>query len=230
MIGDRSYVMRGKALIPGIPCPEASESTCATILYVDLHGYDALIEPLEPAEVALLLMALFETLKAVVLEHGGQVFAVHEAGLLAAFGVGDTRRAHTAAAFSAARVMQARFAPMRTAWQSHHCIDTALGIGIHRGEVALGRFGPAGACMLVGEASHGAMQLARRARAGEILLSATAHVMERRGDHIEMLRRLPPLVIRGRSAPLEVWCAGLGERLTMRPAWGGTRASLARRA
>lgn len=214
--------MRGKPLIPAVAGPDVGESTCATILFADLHGYDTLIEPLEPLEMAVLLTELFEMLTGAVLEHGGQVFGLRETGMLAGFGVGDTRHAHTADAFAAARAMQERFARLRAAWQAHYCIDTALGIGIHRGEVALGRFGPHAAWTLVGEAAHGAIQLARRARAGEILLSANAYLPERCAARMQgTLQRLSPLKIRGRSAPLEVWCAALNERLAMRPAWKG---------
>ncbi|HLW25525.1 MAG TPA: adenylate/guanylate cyclase domain-containing protein [Steroidobacteraceae bacterium] len=226
MITVAHYSVRGKPLIPGLTSLDVAGATCATAVFADLHGYDALLEPLHSVEVAQLLGELFEVLTGAVLEYGGQIFALQEAGMLAGFGVGDTRHARTWEAFNAARAMQQRFADVRARWQKYHSIDTALGVGIHRGEVAVGLFGPAqqASLLLVGDAANGAAQLARRARAGEILLSSAACGPERGGAAglapPRSLKRLPPLQLRGRSAPLDVWCAPAAQRLTMRPAWG----------
>jgi class 3 adenylate cyclase len=226
MITGRNYSMRGKPLIPGRTIVPVTGITCATALFTDLHGYDGLLEPLQSVEIAQLLGALFEMLTGTVLEFGGRIFGLQEAGMLAGFGVGDTRYTRTFEAFHAACAMQRRFVPMRTSWQNDHCIDTAIGIGIHRGEVAVGAFGPLGnpSLMMVGDAANGAAQLARRARAGEILLSCTACAPEPGRAPSSApplaLKRLPPLKIRGRSAPIDVWCMPVDERLPMRQAWG----------
>lgn len=231
MISTRSYSIRGRPLIAGHAAPIPTESFCATVLSADLHGYEALLEFLPSSELVALLGELDDRLAGTVLEYGGQIFGVPEAGLLAGFGIGDTRSARTFEALSAARLMQARFAPLRAHWQEQHAIDTALGIGLHRGEVAIGRFGPAAHASLVGEAANGAAQLARRARAGEILLSAAACAqgVNRAGvtGLVPVLMHLPPVMIRGRRAPLDVWCAPLPERLTMRPPWGARPARAA---
>jgi adenylate cyclase len=224
MMSSRSYSVRGRPLITGHPAPSPAEPFCATLLAVDLHGYDALLEPLTPTEIVTRLDELFEMLTGTVLEIGGQICGVQEAGVLAGFGIGDTRCARTFEALSAARLMQARFAPLRVRWQEAHGVDSALGIGLHRGEVAF--CDPLGAALrvLVGEAANGAAQLARRARAGEVLVSAAVCGPGRNLPAAPGLRnslkRLPPLMLHGRRTPLEVWCAPLAERLPMRPPSG----------
>lgn len=216
--------MPGKPLIPGLVSPSVTEVTCATVLFADLHGYDVAVNLLPPVDVATLLGELFELLTDIIFEHGGQVFGLREAGALAGFGVGDTRHARTFEALASALAMQRAFATLRAQWQAQRSIDTALGIGIHRGDVAVGVFGPAeyASLTLVGDAAQCAAHLARRARAGEILLSAAAYVPDPAtgGEPTPRpaLQHLPQVQIRGRQAPLDVWCAPLANRLPMRPA------------
>jgi class 3 adenylate cyclase len=74
---------------------------------------------------------------------------------------------------------------------------------------------------LVGDATNMAAQLCRRARAGEVLLSAAAYPSHRapaaepNADPMP-LKLLPKLQLRGRTTPTDVWCVALPERLAMR--------------
>jgi class 3 adenylate cyclase len=78
------------------------------------------------------------------------------------------------------------------------------------------------ALTLVGDTTHIAAQLCRRARAGEVLLSAAVHLPHicdtaAVGTTESMpLLHLPQLQLRGRAAPLDVWCAPAVRRLKMR--------------
>jgi len=212
-----AYSTIGIPLIPGAARPAAAASTYATLLFADLHGYDALAERLAPANVLLLLGEYFSVLTGAILQLGGQIIQLAEAELLAGFGVGDPRHTQIHEAVTAAREIQQRFAPVRASWQSKHSIDAGVGIGIHRGEVAIGAFGPLEqvALTLVGDAAHLAAQLSRRARAGEVLLSAAVHLPQKSAMP---LLHLPQLKLRGRAAPLDVWCVPAPARLQTRHA------------
>ncbi len=218
-----AYSTIGIPLIPRAMCPAAAQTTCATVLCADLHGYDTLAEQLPPLQVASMLGAYFAILTDSVLEYGGMIFHLAEADMMAGFGVGDTRHTQIHEALSAARAIQQRFAPVRLSWQEDHALDAGVGVGIHRGEVAVGTFGPSehAALTLVGDAAHVAAQLCRRARAGEVLLSAAVHLPHRCSVRAvgavesAALVHLPPLKLRGRSAPLDVWCAPAARRPRM---------------
>ncbi len=130
-----------------------------------------------------------------------------------------------------------RFAACRQAWQAAFDVDAAVGIGLHRGEVASGVFDVRAAerHLLVGDAANLAVRLGRRARAGEIILSddvglpyltwaAAAHPPAELGAGktaplIQLpLIQLPPLQLsRGRD-PLTIWCIPAPQRLIMRGA------------
>jgi adenylate cyclase len=223
MLAVPGYSTKGSPLIPAAMRPSSAETTCATMLFADLHGYDVLVEQLSPANVVLLLREFFALLTSAVLERGGQIFQIAEADMLAGFGVGDSRHTQIHETLHAARAIQHRFAPIRTCWQRQYSINAGIGIGIHRGEVAIGIFGPGEheALTLVGDAVNVVAQLCRRARAGEVLLSAAVHLPPKvTGDASEPeLLHLPGLRLHGRSAPLDVWCAAAAVRLQMhRPA------------
>jgi len=221
-----SYSTIGIPLIPCVNRAAGAGTTCATVLFADLHGYDVLAEHLPPADVVSLLGEFFAILTCAVSECGGQIFHLGEADMLAGFGVGDSRHSQIQEALTAACTIQQRFGPVRTSWQKRYSVDAGVGVGIHRGEVAIGVFGPAehSALTLVGDTAHVAAQLCRRARAGEVLFSAALH-LPHGSTAIEAAAsmpflHLPNLRLRGRSAPLDVWCAPAAARLQMRRAPG----------
>jgi class 3 adenylate cyclase len=218
-----AYSTIGIPLIPRTMHPAVAETTCATVLCADLHGYDTLAEQLPASQVASMLGAYFTILTDTVLEYGGMIFHLAEADMMAGFGVGDTRHTQIHEALSAARTIQQRFAPVRSSWKKEYAVNAGVGVGIHRGEVAVGTFGPSehAALTLVGDAAHVAAQLCRRARAGEVLLSAAVHLPHRcflgtigAVDSMALLH-LPPLKLRGRSAHMDVWCIPAARRLRM---------------
>ncbi len=218
-----AYSTIGIPLIRRAMPAASAKTTCATVLCADLHGYNALAERLPPSQVASMLGAYFAILTDAVLEYGGMVFDLAEADMMAGFGVGDTRHTHIHEALSAARTIQQRFAPVRSTWKNELAVNAGVGLGIHRGEVAVGTFGPSEhtGLTLVGDAAHVAAQLGRRARAGEVLLSAAVNLPHRCSwqaiGAVEpmTLVHLPPLQLRGRSAPIDVWCSPAARRPRM---------------
>jgi adenylate cyclase len=220
-----AYSTIGIPLIPRTLPPAAAKTTCATVLCADLHGYDALAEQLPPSQVASMLGAYFAILTDTVLECGGMIFHLAEADMMAGFGVGDTRHTQIHEALTAARKIQQRFAKVRSSWKKERVLNAGVGVGlgIHRGEVAVGTFGPPehAALILVGDAAHVAAQLCKRARAGQMLLSAAVHLPHRcpspaiGAAEPTALVHLPPLKLRGRSAPIDVWCAPAARRPRM---------------
>lgn len=203
-----------------------TETMSATVLFADLHGYLRLAEIVPANQVVPMLGQFFGLLKSAVLQFGGQVYQIAQARMMAGFGVGDSSHTRTLEALAAARAIQETFHSLRTRWQHEFSIDTGVGIGIHRGDVAIGVFGPPGheAPTLVGDAANVAALLCNRARAGEVLLSAVVNPSSNMARAVNVSRQsvpflhLPDLELRARSAPLDVWCVPAMVRLEMRDA------------
>lgn len=202
--------------------PRITKTVQVTVLFADLRGYTGLAERLPPAAIVPLLDEFIHVLAAAAALHGGQVFHVAGDGLMAGFGVDAAAEEGARAALAAGHTMLRDFAPLAARWREELAIDTGIGIGLHLGEVALGLLGPPGRRQptLVGDTVNVAARLCGRARAGEVLLSCTvaAAVDADRGAPSSDARRapflqLPQFELRGRRAPLDIWCVPALERV-----------------
>jgi class 3 adenylate cyclase len=199
----------------------------ATVLFADLRGYTAMAEQLAPAHLAKLLEEFFGVLTSVVEMHGGQVFHTAGDSLMAGFGVSDTRQDGTQEALAAGCAMLARFESLAERWRRELHVEAGVGIGVHLGEVALASFGPPGrrVLTLVGDTANVAARLCGRARAGEVLFSCTvAAAMDARSPKTSMTElkpepiaflQLPRYELRGRRAPLDIWCIPASKRIEL---------------
>lgn len=199
-----------------------TKTTRVTVLFADLRGYTGLAERLAPAQIVPLLDEFFAVLAGATLLHGGQVFHVAGDGMMAGFGVGGSVDEGARAALAAGHAMLGDFAALAERWRRDFSIETGIGIGLHTGEVALGLMGPPGKrhTTLVGDTVNVAARLCGRARAGEVLLSCTvataldAHKpLSETGARPVAFLHLPQFELRGRSAPLDIWCVPAAERV-----------------
>jgi adenylate cyclase len=207
-----------------VPRPRLTKTTRVAVLFADLRGYTGLAEKLAPAQIVPLLDEFFAVLAAATVLHGGQVFHVAGDGMMAGFGVGASEEEGARAALAAGHSMLHDFSTLAERWRLDYSIDTGIGIGLHTGIVALGLMGPPGRrhTTLVGDTVNVAARLCGRARAGEVLLSCTVaaalDTKTTRGD--ENVRpvaflHLPQFELRGRTAPLDIWCVPAQERVTL---------------
>jgi adenylate cyclase len=198
-----------------------TKTTRVTVLFADLRGYTGLAERLAPAQIVPLLDEFFAVLAAATDLHGGQVFHVAGDGLMAGFGMGDSAEKGARAALAAGHSMLGDFGSLAERWRQDHSIETGIGIGLHSGEVALGLLGPPGNrhTTLVGDTVNVAARLCGRARSGEVLLSCSvAAALDMKNTQGEGTARpiaflhLPQFELRGRRAPLDIWCVPAPER------------------
>jgi adenylate cyclase len=212
--------------------PQVVKIVKATVLFADLRGYTALAERMGPAEVLSRLHQFFGVLLGVVEDHGGEVFHVAGDSLMAGFARRRRGSSGGRAALASGQAMLSRFAVLSEQWHRDIGVATALGVGVHFGDVALGLLGPPRheAWTLVGDTVNVAARLCDRARGGEVLFSAAVlnsiHSCARKPAHsmwwgdksaisVEPVpyRQLPSFALRGRSAPVEIWCWPAKERV-----------------
>ncbi len=199
--------------------PETSQ---VTVLFADLRGYTGVAEKLPPAQIVPLLDEFFGVLAAATTQHGGAVYHMAGDGMMAGFGGRGSAQNGAREALAAGHSMLVEFGALADRWRRDFAIDTGIGVGLHLGEVALGILGPPGqkAPTLVGDTVNVAARLCSRARAGEVLLSCTvaeALAIDNGPRELNVglipVLQLPQFALRGRSAPLDIWCVPAVERL-----------------
>ena len=196
--------------------PAGPETVRAAVLFADLRGYTTLAERLSPLAVVGLLDEYFSVLGTAIADRGGTVF--HSAGdsLMAGFGLSSLATASVGHAVDAGRRIVAAFAPVSERWYRRVGITTGVGVGVHVGELALAELGPEPLRRrtLIGDTVNVAARLCQRARAGEVLLSASVtDELDRSavGDVIP----LPDYTLRGRGEPVRIFCVPARDRIVV---------------
>ena len=187
----------------------------AVVLFADLRGFTSIAERLSPDAVVLLLNEYFSLLTDITFRHDGTIF--HMAGdcLMVGFGVPMPQSDAPERAVATAREMLEGFGVLAEQWKEHHDIETGLGIGINEGEVIAGNVGSAAYMnyTIVGDTVNVASRLCQRARAGEMLFSRSfKRSLDDRGVIVEAME-LPPMTLRGRRSPIDIYCVPLAKRL-----------------
>jgi class 3 adenylate cyclase len=215
-----ALAVKRSARVPNVRTPRV------TVLFADLRGYTGMAERLPPASIVPLLDEFFGVLAHATTLHGGRIFHMAGDGMMAGFGVGAHASTNDGArdALAAGHAMLQQFGALATRWRNELAIETGVGVGLHLGEVAMGLLGPPGkkSMTLVGDTVNVAARLCSRARAGEVLLSCTvAAALDLDDGAREMyvgpipVLQLPQFALRGRSAPLDIWCIPAIERVAV---------------
>ncbi len=189
------------------------------VLFADLRGFTALSEQLEASSVVPLLNEYFSLLTEITFRHEGTVF--HMAGdcLMLAFGVPLEQPDSAQRAVRAATEMLSGFTVLAASWKQRYQIEAGLGIGINEGEVVAGNIGSASYMnyTIIGDTVNIAARLCQRARAGEMLFSSTLkNSLDAHGINVGATP-LPPLQLRGRSNPIDIFCVPLQSRRQVSP-------------
>lgn len=191
----------------------------AAVMFADMRGFTAISERLPPAEVVALLNQFFGLLTDVTFEYDGTIFNMAGDSLLVAFGVPVEQADGPQRAIAAARQMLLKLNVLAENWKATHDIEIGLGIGINVGEVIAGNVGSASYMnyTIIGDTVNVAARLAQRARAGELLFSeAVMRSLNGAGFDVVALP-LPPMVLRGRSNPIDIFCVPSERRIDFRP-------------
>ena len=189
----------------------------AVVLFADLRGFTSISEQLDPHRVVPLLNEFFSLLTEITFRHEGTVF--HMAGdcLMLGFGVPLEQPDSPERAVRAAREMLESFAELARSWKQRHQVEAGLGIGINEGDVVAGNIGSASYMnyTIIGDTVNIAARLCQRARAGEMLFSsALKQSLDAHGINIGATP-LPPLQLRGRSHPIDIFCVPLETRMQL---------------
>lgn len=191
----------------------------AAVMFADMRGFTGMAERLTPAQVFELLNEFFAALTAVVFRHDGTVFNMAGDSLMVGFGVPMAQADGGVRALRSAREMLTKFAMLADQWRSRYGIETGLGIGINEGEVVAGNIGSEQYMnyTLIGDTVNVAARLGQRARAGEVLFSNALKLsLDAGAENPLPLLALPPLTLRGRTNPIDIYCVPTEQRIDLR--------------
>ena len=189
----------------------------AAVLFADMRGFTGIAEKLAPSQVFELLNEFFAALTAAAFRYDGTVFNMAGDSLMVGFGVPIAQDDGGMRALRAAREMLAEFRGLARRWHGRYGIKT--GMGINEGEVIAGNVGSEQymSFTLIGDTVNIAARLSQRARAGEVLFSNALKLSldSAVGSTIPILA-LPPLTLRGRSNPIDIFCVPTERRIDLR--------------
>ena len=144
-----------------------------SVLLVDVSGFTAMSERLDPEEVREIMEPAFEVIEDAVHHHDGTVNQFLGDGVMALFGVVAGIEDHPRRALSAAHAIQEGLEPLRETVRRRHGVEFRVRMGIHTGPVVMGVIGGdlRTDYTAAGQTTGVAARLVSLARAGEIVLS-----------------------------------------------------------
>ncbi len=179
----------------------AAVRTPSVVLIAELRNFTSMSEMLDAARVLALADQFFDCAAGALTANGGDVIAVHNDSLLAAFRRG-TPAEQALGAVRAALRMAEDFDPVAQAWQRDYGLRVAIALGMHLGDAVFGEAGPAGQRndVVFGDCVSIAERLVHRARAGELVLSHAVMAVSPIAELELDAQQLPPLELHNRPS------------------------------
>ena len=172
-------------------------------VFVDLRGFTAFTDSVEPEEVEAALREYHDAMGKVIAEHQGTLDRFAGDGILIFFNDPVPMPEPGKRAVRMALAMQERFAPLAERWQKIG-YDLALGIGVAQGYATLGAFGFAGRWdySAIGSVVNLASRLSDEAQSGQVLIDRRTRAGL--GDAAEV-EPIGPLSLKGFAQPVHAF-------------------------
>jgi PAS domain S-box-containing protein len=175
-----------------------------SVVFADIRGYTRLSESMTPEQVMNLLNKYLEIMGKEIWDEEGTLTAFIGDALMAIFNAPLPQEDHALRAVRAAWKMRLAVQEyQRTQPQEQHI---SFGFGVNTGLAVVGNLGSEGRMQnytAIGDAVNIASRLQSNASDNNILLNHSTFLHVR--QHI-LASQLPPLHVKNKSAPLDVWC------------------------
>ncbi len=170
------------------PPPEPERRKTVTILFADIVDSAALGAHLDPEVLRGIMLRYFETVEAVVAQHGGTVEKFIGDAAMAVFGIPTQREDDALRAVRAANELRSAITELAAELTSERGIDLQLRIGVNTGEVLAGDPG-SGQAFATGDAVAVAMRVQERAAPGEVFLGEMTYRLVRHAAETEPIEQ-----------------------------------------
>jgi len=178
-----------------------AERLPAVVMLVELRNFTRMSEMLDAARVLSLANDFFALVAGAIESNQGEVFAVQNDSLVAAFKDGGAAQ-FAPQAIAAAQQIQREFGALEEAWKGDFGLQAAVAIGLHLGDTVFGVAGPMRDRQYVafGDSVSIAERLMHRARAGEFVFSESVAAALKSAKVALEAQSLPPLELTRRPA------------------------------
>lgn len=175
-----------------------------TVLSADVRGFTSLSERLPSAEVMNLLNTYLDIMVKEIWEENGTITGFWGDELMAIFNAPLKQEDHALRALRAAWKMRVA---VQAHQQSHHQdYPISFGFGVNTGEAMVGNIGSRERLQnytAIGDAVNVAARLQKNASDNNILLNSSTYASV---GHLVQVSMLPPLTVKNKSEPLDVFC------------------------
>jgi adenylate cyclase len=189
---------------PEPPPPAEADRRLVTVLFADVSGFTSLGERLDPEDVRAFQNDLFAMFAEVIEHYGGFVEKFVGDAVMAVFGAPVAHEDDAERALGAALLMLDRARLVSARWELCFGGPVMLHLGVNTGPVVAGRLGAGSdaAYAVTGDTVNTAARLLSAAGEGQILVSGTTRQLT---AHAFVFEPRPPLTVRGKAEPVEVW-------------------------
>jgi adenylate cyclase len=190
------------------------QQVTVTLLSTDLRGFTAMSETLQPEQVVEQLNAYHAMMLEEVRRHGGILDKFIGDGMLAIFGLGmedgkltSVPDAGAQAALACARAMLQALETLNVTRAGQGLLPLRVGAGLHTGPVIAGNIGVPGHRIeftVIGDAVNTAARLEGLTKEAGTPVLISGETSRRLSEPTGLVPR-PPVTLRGKSQPLEVF-------------------------
>src|SRR6266545_8341029 len=175
-----------------------------TVLFADMAGFTATAETMDPEDVRDIIQAYFGRVSAAITGQGGWIEKFIGDAVMAIFGIPAAQESDPENAVRAALDMQAALAELNEQLQRERGIRLSMRVGVNTGVVVVSHLGGRQGedFAVVGDTVNLASRLEHAAPVGGILIS---HATYRHVRSVFDVQPLPPLDVKGKSEPIQVY-------------------------
>jgi len=174
--------------------PSSQERLLATILFVDITGYSALLDQLDPNSAAQVTDPLWEEFSRIIKEHGGLVTNHLGDSLVLVWGAPEGHEDDAERAVSASLELMEGLRRFQEKSSFPAVRSLRLSMGVHTGLVLAGRMGMRGEYTVQGDTLNIAQLLENTAEPGSLIVSEATYQSIRGAFQV---KRLTPVQLRG---------------------------------
>lgn len=175
-----------------------------TVLFADMVGFTATAQTMDPEDVRDIIRAYFGRISEAITRHGGWIEKFIGDAVMSIFGIPAARERDPEYAVRAALDMHAALEELNEELQRTRGIRLGMRIGINTGPVVVTHLGgrPGEDFAAVGDAINLASRLEHAAPTGGVLI---AYATYRHIRSVFDVQPLPPLSVKGKPEPIEVY-------------------------
>lgn len=180
----------------------AEERLLATVLFVDILGYSAMVDKLNADLVRQVTDPLWEEFGQIILEHGGLVVNQMGDSLVVAWGAPESHEDDAERAVSASLELQDGLRRFKERANNPLTRALSLRMGIHTGLVTAGKLGVRGDYTVMGDTVHVAQLLENSAEPGSLIVSEATYQTIRGAFQV---KRLTPIQLKGTRSLMNIF-------------------------